>query len=57
MRMTTRIQKDIERLASKCLKAGVTPRIACEKLVQAMQDGWFRTLIEAPGLVRAEKKE
>jgi hypothetical protein len=55
MRMTTRIQKDIERFASKCLKAGVTPRIACEKLVKAMQDGWFRTLIEAPGLAETKK--
>ena len=53
--MTSDIQKDIERLARLCLKAGITPRIACEKIVKAMQDEWFRTLIEAEGLVKKGK--
>jgi len=53
--MTTEIQKDIERLAKRCLKAGITPRIACEKVVKAMQDEWFRTLVEAEGLVEVSK--
>jgi len=48
----TEIQKDIERLAKRCLKAGITPRIACEKIVKAMQDEWQRTLVEAEGLVK-----
>jgi len=46
------IQKDIERLAKRCLKAGIPPRIACEKICRAMQDEWFRTLVEAEGLVK-----
>ena len=50
--MKDQIQKDIERLAKRCLKAGITPRIACEKVVKAMQDEWFRTLIEAQGLMK-----
>ena len=50
--MTTEIQKDIERLAKRCLKAGIPPRIACEKICRAMQDEWFRTLVEAEGLVK-----
>ena len=55
--MNLGIQKDITTLARKCLKAAIPIRIACEKLCKAMQDEMFRTLIEAPGLVRAEKKE
>jgi len=50
--MKDQIQKDIERLAKRCLKAGITPQIACEKIVKAMQDEWFRTLVEAEGLVK-----
>ena len=50
--MKDQIQKDIERLARLCLKAGITPRIACEKICRAMQDEWFRTLVEAEGLVK-----
>ena len=50
--MTSDIQKDIERLAKRCLKAGVTPQTACNVLVQAMQKEWQRTLIEAEGLVK-----
>ena len=55
--MNLGIQKDIESLAQKCLRAGVNPQVACNVLVQTMQNEWQRTLIEAPGLVRAEKKE
>jgi len=50
--MKDQIQKDIERLAKRCLKAGIPPRIACEKICRAMQDEWFRTLVEAEGLVK-----
>jgi hypothetical protein len=45
--MTSDIQKDIERLAKRCLKAGITPQIAVNVLAQAMQKEWQRTLIEA----------
>ena len=50
--MKDQIQKDIERLARLCLKAGITPQIAVNVLVQAMQKEWQRTLIEAEGLVK-----
>jgi hypothetical protein len=50
--MKDQIQKDIERLAKRCLKAGVIPQIVCNTLAQAMQDEWFRTLVEAEGLVK-----
>jgi hypothetical protein len=53
--MTSDIQKDIERLAKRCLKAGITPQIAVNVLAQAMQKEWFRTLIEAPGLAETKK--
>ena len=46
------IQKDIERLAKRCLKAGITPNVAQTMMVYAMQKEWQRTLIEAPGLVK-----
>jgi hypothetical protein len=55
VQVTSEIQKDITTLARKCLKAGIPIRIACEKLCKAMQDEMFRTLIEAPGLVKKEK--
>ena len=48
--LTSEIQKDIERLAAKMYKAGVTPQIAVNVLVQAMQKGWQRTLIVQEGL-------
>jgi hypothetical protein len=50
--MKDQIQKDIERLAKRCLKAGVTPQTACNVLVQAMQKEWQRTLIVQEGLVK-----
>ena len=53
--MTTRIQKEIELLAQRCMKAGVPPLLAVNVFTKAVQNEWQRTLIEAPGLVRTEK--
>ncbi len=55
--MTSEIQKDITTLARKCLKACIPNNTVAGMIMQAMQNEWQRTLIEAPGLVRAEKKE
>jgi len=46
------IQKDIERLARLCFRAGIAPNVAQTMMVLAMQKEWQRTLIEAPGLVK-----
>jgi predicted transcriptional regulator len=46
------IQKDIERLAKRCLKAGIPPNVAQTMMVLAMQNEWKRKLIEVPGLVK-----
>jgi len=51
------IQKDIERLAKRCLKAGITPNVAQTMMVLAMQKEWQRTLVEADGLVATKKIE
>jgi len=50
--MDSQIQKDIESLASRCLKVGVNPQVAANVLIQAMQNEWKRKLIEVPGLVK-----
>jgi hypothetical protein len=55
--MKDQIQKDIERLARLCLKAGITPNVAQTMMVLAMQKEWQRTLVEADGLVATKKIE
>jgi predicted transcriptional regulator len=50
--MKDQIQKDIERLAKRCLKAGIPPNVAQTMMVLAMQNEWKRKLIEVPGLVK-----